>query len=182
MSENIETHSDQRNRIGVIAGGSSGIYTESNPIKINYAGFWRRVFATIIDLLVVAWAQVILFFLLFFGLLFWVVDPNNLEIIMYELFILGPFVSYLPTFWLYSTIMESSAMRATLGKIAMGIVVTDERYRRISFARANGRFWSKAISTFTLLIGFIMAAFTKKKQALHDIIAGTVAIRKDNIS
>lgn len=80
--------------------------------------------------------------------------------------------------WLYSALMESSAKQATLGKMALGIVVTDLNGRRISFARATGRYFSKAFLSAILLIGYIIAAFTEKRQALHDIIAGTLVVKR----
>jgi uncharacterized RDD family membrane protein YckC len=49
---------------------------------------------------------------------------------------------------------------------------------RISFGRATGRYFARWISNMTLTIGYIMAGFTAKKQALHDIIAGTLVMRK----
>ncbi len=80
--------------------------------------------------------------------------------------------------WLYYALFESSSKQATLGKMALGIVVTDIDGNRISFGRANARFWSKIISGMILGIGFLMAAFTEKKQGLHDMIAGTLVIKK----
>lgn len=80
--------------------------------------------------------------------------------------------------WLYFTQLESLPIRATVGKRLMGIMVTDLNGDRISFGRANGRYLSKYLSLITLLIGFLMPAFTKKKQALHDKIAETVVVKK----
>jgi uncharacterized RDD family membrane protein YckC len=80
--------------------------------------------------------------------------------------------------WLYFTIFESSSLQATPGKMALGIIVTDLSGNRISFARANGRYWGKILSGLTLGIGYIMAGFTRKKQALHDIMAGTLVVKK----
>lgn len=80
--------------------------------------------------------------------------------------------------WLYSAVMESSPAQATLGKMAMGIKVTDLDGRPISFGRATGRHFGKIISGLLLLIGYIMAAFTERKQALHDIMAGCLVVRK----
>jgi len=79
--------------------------------------------------------------------------------------------------WIYEAAMESSAKQATLGKMALGLKVTDVEGRRISFARATGRHFAKYISGMILLIGYIMAGFTARKQALHDMIAGTLVIR-----
>jgi len=80
--------------------------------------------------------------------------------------------------WFYFTRLESLPIKATFGKKIMGIIVTDLNGNSISFARANGRYFAKTISSITLLIGFIMAAFTKKKQALHDKITGTLVVKK----
>ena len=73
--------------------------------------------------------------------------------------------------------MESSHLQATLGKMALSLQVTDLEGRRITFAKATGRFFAKYLSVLTLGIGYLMAAFTERKQALHDIIAGTLVVR-----
>jgi Predicted membrane protein/domain len=78
--------------------------------------------------------------------------------------------------WLYFAICESSAWQATIGKLALGIRVTDLQGRRISFLRALGRYGAKFISAIILGIGFIMVAFTRRKQGLHDLIAGTLVL------
>lgn len=80
--------------------------------------------------------------------------------------------------WLYFTAFEASSKQATPGKMALGIIVTDLKGNRISFGRANGRYWSKILSTAILLLGFIMIGFTEKKQGLHDIIADTLVLKK----
>ena len=79
--------------------------------------------------------------------------------------------------WLYEAFMLSSEWQATVGKRAMSIMVTGVDGSRISFARATGRHFAKYISAFILCIGFIIAAFTAKKQALHDMIAETVVVK-----
>ena len=79
--------------------------------------------------------------------------------------------------WLYYAIMESSSKQATVGKMALGIVVTDLNGKRVSFGRATGRHFGKILSGLILGFGFIMAAFTEKGQALHDIIAGCLVLR-----
>ena len=80
--------------------------------------------------------------------------------------------------WLYFAIMESSHEQATFGKLILGITVTDMQGRRISFARASARFFSKVLSAAALGIGFLMIAFTPRKQGLHDIIAETLVVRR----
>jgi uncharacterized RDD family membrane protein YckC len=84
------------------------------------------------------------------------------------------------TSWLYYAFSESSSEQATLGKQALGIFVTDLDGNRISFGKATGRYFGKWLSTITFLLGYVMAAFTEKHQALHDLLAGTLVIRKSN--
>jgi len=80
--------------------------------------------------------------------------------------------------WLYYALMESSNKQATLGKLALGIIVTDMDGKRLTFGRATGRYFGKILSSLILNIGFLMAAFTEKKQALHDLIASCVVVLK----
>jgi uncharacterized RDD family membrane protein YckC len=81
--------------------------------------------------------------------------------------------------WLYYAGMESSIYQGTLGKMALGLIVTDLDGRRISFGRATGRYFSKLITGLIPLgIGYAMAGFTEKKQALHDMIASCLVLRK----
>jgi uncharacterized RDD family membrane protein YckC len=79
--------------------------------------------------------------------------------------------------WLYFALMESSAKGATLGKMALGLRVTDLSGNRISFGRATGRYFGKIVSGMIFSIGYIMAGFTQQKQALHDIMAGCLVVR-----
>jgi uncharacterized RDD family membrane protein YckC len=79
---------------------------------------------------------------------------------------------------LYYSVMESSPWQATLGKRALGLQVTDLQGRRISFGRATGRYFAKIVSGLTLSIGYLMAGFTRRKQALHDIIAECLVVRR----
>jgi uncharacterized RDD family membrane protein YckC len=76
--------------------------------------------------------------------------------------------------WLYFAIMHASEKQATFGTRAMGIVITDMDGGRISFGKATGQYFASIISGMLLLVGYIMIAFTEKKQGLHDIMAGTL--------
>lgn len=78
---------------------------------------------------------------------------------------------------LYFAVLESSEQQATWGKRLVGLRVTDLDGGQISFGRAAGRFLAKIVSYLTLLIGFLMQPFTKRKQALHDILAGTLVVK-----
>jgi len=80
--------------------------------------------------------------------------------------------------WIYEAAMESSSLQATLGKMIFGMKVMDLNGNRISFARATGRHFAKYISSAILFVGYIMAGFTERKQALHDMLAGTLVIRR----
>jgi len=80
--------------------------------------------------------------------------------------------------WCYFSGMESSPLQATLGKWLVGIYVTDIEGNRIGFGKATGRFFSKIISGIILTVGYWLAGFTEKKQALHDMIAGCLVLRK----
>ena len=81
--------------------------------------------------------------------------------------------------WLYFALMESSAKQATVGKMALGIIVTDLDGRRIGFGRATGRYFAKILSALTLGIGFLMAGFTERKQALHDMVASCLVLKAE---
>jgi uncharacterized RDD family membrane protein YckC len=79
--------------------------------------------------------------------------------------------------WLYFALMESSSRQATVGKMVLGLEVTDLQGNRISFGRATGRYFGKILSGAIFSIGYIMAGFTQQKQALHDILAGCLVVK-----
>lgn len=82
--------------------------------------------------------------------------------------------------WLYNAYMESSVKQGTLGKIVLGLKVTNMNGKRLGFWGASVRYFAKYLSAGTLLLGLIFAFFNRRNQALHDIIAGsTVRVRKD---
>ncbi len=118
-----------------------------------HAGFWRRCAAWLIDNLVLFIPSVIV--------------------------MLIPILGYLIYFagrWAYFAMMESSPAQATLGKRAMGIIATDGRGQRLSLGQASGRYFAGAISYITLYIGYALAGWTSRKQALHDLIADTCVV------
>lgn len=79
---------------------------------------------------------------------------------------------------IYFALMESSKYQATLGKMALGIKVTTTEGARIDLVKSIIRQIGKYVSGVILMIGYIMAAFTDKKQALHDMIASTLVVKK----
>jgi uncharacterized RDD family membrane protein YckC len=152
----------------------------------SYAGFWLRVVAAIIDGLILGIPLGFIFFLLMFSafpLLMHTQDPTTIVMAVLPR-ILFLFVIYLVASWLYWGLMESSAWQATLGKKALGLQVTDMAGSRPTFGKASGRFFAgRGIGTVPyvgglyFLVSCVMAGFTEKKQALHDIIANCLVIR-----
>jgi uncharacterized RDD family membrane protein YckC len=136
------------------------------PAPVEYAGFWRRVAAVLIDGLILSVVTVPA------GLSMGDGDPTGPGTLSPGLVTLSTVVQ-----WLYYALLESSSKQATVGKMALGIRVTDLDGGRISFGRATGRYFGKFLSGLILGIGFLMAAFTERKQALHDLLAGTLVVR-----
>ncbi len=176
----------------------SGMFEQSTvvqepPAPVEYAGIFRRFIAMIIDYVI---------YYIILGVVGFVmemvtsmtggpdmsalqsIDPNNPNI---PPELLTPYLDYMVIIilivtiigWLYYAGLESSSLQGTLGKRLMGIKVTDLDGDPIGFGTATGRFLGKAISSLILGIGYLMAAFTGKKQALHDMIAGTLVMMRD---
>jgi len=80
--------------------------------------------------------------------------------------------------WMYFALMESSPRQGTLGKMAMNIKVTDDKGGQLTFLNATGRYFAKSLLSGILFIGYIMILFTEKQQGLHDILAGSLVVRK----
>lgn len=144
-----------------------------------YAGFWKRLAAAWIDILV-TYAVLMIYGLsyVFVFLLPEFTSATPREFIGENINLYGYSITLAIT-WLYFAVFESSKKQATLGKLAVGIKVTDLNGNRIGFGRASGRFFGKFISATIIGIGYLMAAFTKRKQGLHDMMAGCLVIRQD---
>ncbi len=152
---------------------------------VSYAGFWKRFVAYIIDDIILSVAGVLIALPLgaVFGLSFLSgfsgeTEPGAPMIALAASAIGLAVVGVLVASWLYYAFMESSASQGTLGKMALGIKVTDMEGKRISFCKATGRYFGKIVSGMIMYIGFIMAGFTAKKQALHDIMASCLVVNK----
>lgn len=148
-----------------------------------YAGFWRRVVAWFIDALVLSALHALVAAALRapafvpwaaadwgYGLGFapWIGSA------------LRPYGLVLA--WLYFAVCEASRWQATPGKLALALVVTDEYGRRIGFARATGRFFGKFVSALMFGVGFLLAGWTARKQALHDFMAGCCVVRRGGLA
>ena len=157
---------------------------------VEYAGFWLRFVALLIDNVVLALGVILVLIPLIFltGLRGFLgefhpnsEDMNDVGIFMIIGLVLLVATGSLVLTWLYHALMESSEWQATVGKRLLGLVVTDMAGRRVSFGRATGRHFAKIITNMVpAFIGYIMAGFTERKQALHDMIAGCLVLRRNN--
>lgn len=135
---------------------------------MQYAGFWIRFWAQIVDSII--WAPLSILIYLKFSLDAILMGAGeSLAFLYFLLSVLTP--------WLYSALFEAGKWQATPGKRLLGVYVADMNGQRISFGRASGRYFSKFISTLILGIGYIIAGLTENKQALHDKIASTLVFR-----
>lgn len=131
---------------------------------MGYANFFQRLGAFVIDNLIIS-VVLIPAFLLEQGASS--VGRGGRNII---------FLLYLLVGWLYFAMQESSEKQATVGKRVLSIKVTDFNGNRLTFGNATGRFFGKLLSGMIYGIGFLMAAFTKQRQALHDKMANTYVV------
>ncbi len=175
----------------VAAGAAPLVATVAIPLPapaVTYAGFWLRVLAYLIDALILGVFAVPIVIgaamaMGLGGILASIPRDGN------------PFVNGLPPIfflfiwfcvllgvggtWLYHALLESSEWEGTAGKKALGLIVTDMTGQRLSFARASGRHFGKIVTSFIPLgIGYAMAGFTEKRQALHDMLASCLVLRK----
>lgn len=149
---------------------------------MNFGGFWRRAIATMIDALLIVLASTLLLVPLLTVLgLREELPPNQTRSAFFS-FLLAAYsmttLAIVIMTWLYYAIMESGRRKATVGKLLMNLRVATMNGDPLTFATASARFFGKIISAALLGAGFIMQPFTPRKQALHDIIAGTVVLRR----
>lgn len=127
---------------------------------MEYAGFFRRLGAYLIDLIILVIPSI------FLG-----VNSGNFP----TSFGLGFLIALC-----YRPVFESSALSATPGKALLGLVVVSESGERINFKTALIRFACSYISMIFLYIGYLMQPFTSRRQTLHDMISETVVIRRES--
>lgn len=136
---------------------------ETSTKMLCFAGFWRRFIALFVDF--------ILIYLVSrpFVFVFTTTKEKPMEVLVFILFMVFC--------WLYFALFEASAKQGTVGKMIIGIKVTDKHGQRISFGKASGRFFAKSLSVMTFCLGFLMAGWTLQKQALHDMAFDTLVLR-----
>jgi uncharacterized RDD family membrane protein YckC len=143
----------------------------------EYAGFWRRVLASILDTLLLIAAGVLVKGVMRTAAGISITPLWDSSSEATAVFTGVENLVALVVNWVYFAILESSSRQATLGKMALGLIVTDLTGKRIGFGRATGRYFAKILSILTLCIGFAMAGFTRRKQALHDMVANTLVLK-----
>ena len=163
------------------------------PDGTLYAGFWLRVVATILDAFVLAVPLFVVIAVLavtmgIAGALQNIrpdEGPSAVLALVGFTFILAVLGVSVVVGWLYFAGLESSAWQGTLGKKALGLYVTDLHGNRVTFARASGRYFGgrflghvPGFGGLYFLIDCIMAGLTSGKQAIHDMIASTLVLRK----
>lgn len=157
--------------------------------RVFYAGFWFRFVAFLIDGILRAVAFGFLFILLLsltgagaaiHGIASGEDISDHIAALIGGGFLAGLFGITLLVSWLYYALFECSSWQATPGKKILNLYVTDLDGRPINFARASGRFFARIVSSVVpLFFGYILAGITEKRQALHDIIAGCLVLRKN---
>ena len=153
----------------------------------DYAGFWKRVAAYILDAIILYIPGTLIQKMMGGDVAEATMKqaqqaaPGDLHVLMaamnqYYTTMLPAVLLITVITWLYFAFCESSAWQATPGKLALGIRVTDMQGARISLPRALGRYPAKYLSAIVLGIGFLMVGWTRRKQGLHDMIAGTLVL------
>lgn len=159
-------------------------------MNTNYAGFWMRLGAYLIDYIIIYCAQafIVVPVLGIVGINFASRaasadgDLSDGDIIAMIVTIVAAASAIALLIFilqvLYFSFMEASKYQGTVGKMALGLIVTDMNGAKLDFGKALVRNLGKIISSLILCVGFIMAGFTEKKQALHDMIANTLVVKK----
>jgi uncharacterized RDD family membrane protein YckC len=167
---------------------------ETEEVHQVYAGFWARLAANFLDSAIIAFLSVeSLWYVRDRMSGYFAVHPEILKLLQGDTTGSDYSASYdyttkfmyyyglvfgLIFSWIYFAGFESSHLGGTPGKWVLGIFVTDMEGKRISFGRATGRYFGKIVSGIILGIGYMMAGFTEKFQALHDIMAETLVWKK----
>jgi uncharacterized RDD family membrane protein YckC len=147
------------------------------PPRPAFAGFWLRAIAYLFDTLLIS---------LVFGLIAsfypatFIKFPDAASTSLTNLPQLTPvaFAITIAATWFYYTMFEASAWQATPGKRVLRLYVANMNGQRVTFARAALRNLAKIISSLTFLVGYLVAGFTERKQALHDILASCLVLRR----
>ncbi|MCC6349002.1 MAG: RDD family protein [Candidatus Eisenbacteria bacterium] len=167
-----------------VHGGAAGVSapalpepaTAVHPPSVAHAadamipgGFWRRFASGIVDTLVLFFPTAIVRVLS--GMDAWG-SGNPMDAALLRAGVIN-----LLLYWLYCAVLESSRAQGTLGQQLLGLRVCDDRMRRISFLRATGRNWAQWLSGMTCGLGYLLNLWTRRRQTLHDLVAGCLVVR-----
>ena len=169
----------QRCGASLASAQSSVVNVAPRIVPPRYAGFWIRVIPAVIDFLLMFAASFPL--KLIFGSVATAIGLSA-QMSVHEALAMRRVVRIVVgvlVVFAYRAGMESSALQATLGKLAVRLKVTDLQGNRMTFARASGRYFAKWLSALALGLGYAMVAFDEEKQGLHDRIAGTFVVYRD---
>jgi len=144
-----------------------------------HAGFWRRCAAMVIDGILLGIASSVVQAVIGIGAMSSIGAGGDINPGAVVGAMVVPFVILFIGQWLYFALFESSKSQATPGKMAMGIKVVDDVGQRVGFGRATGRYFGKIVSGLILNIGYLLAGWTARKQALHDMMASTLVVFND---
>ncbi|MDE2225022.1 MAG: RDD family protein [Xanthomonadaceae bacterium] len=165
------------------AGGAQALPDHLHA-PLLHAGFWRRFAAYVIDMLILGAAVFVLYMLFVFVVIVPAAASGGRHVndAAIGASMLMAWLAVIVAQWLYFALCESSAWQATPGKMALNMCVTDTYGRRIGFGQATGRYFGKILSSFIFDIGFMMAGWTARKQALHDLMANCCVVRKEGLA
>ena len=146
-------------------------------VQPAYAGFWLRGCAFAIDTFILSFVFAIIASAYPTQLMIFP-DPNTQSLLAFPRVTLTGFILLFAIMWVYYAAFETSAWQATPGKRLFRLYVTDLAGGKITLKRSSIRYFGRKISEVTFLVGYIIAGFTEKKQALHDILAGCLVLRR----
>lgn len=166
-------------------------------VQLNYAGFWVRLFAGLIDftVLLIPFSTIVSFaamgmnvwYSFFFGMRPGQPLPDDLARKGPILVLIGVFV-FIVSGWLYFGLLESSAWRGTLGKRMLGLYVGDETGGAIGFWKATQRFLGGRFLLHVPVVGiyYFIAdcaciAILPRSRAIHDVLAGCLVLREPRL-
>jgi uncharacterized RDD family membrane protein YckC len=146
-------------------------------VRPAYAGFWLRGCAFAVDTFILSFVFAIIASVYPTQLMIFP-DQNTQPLLAFPRVTLTGFVLLFVIMWVYYAFFETSSWQATPGKRVFRLYVTDLSGGKITFWRSSIRYFGRKISEVTFLAGYVIAGFTEKKQALHDILAGCLVLRR----
>lgn len=175
-----ETQEDLRLR-ALIDGEYDRLYgrlkRDEEVVTVRWGGFFRRLSAFSIDMLVLALFSLVLFRLSQLG--FRVGMAAHQRTISWDL--IERVVRAMALAWLalvcsYFVVLHGQAGK-TVGQWLFGLCVVDARREPIGYGRALWR-WIAGVLTAPLIIGYMRILWQREKRGWHDSLAGTWVIRE----